>query len=170
VCDQRRGYGIWVALVQRIRPNPVRESNRGEDNRLVDTTLKHARLFAYTQEEFWELTDCDVVLLYSLEDNVVYTTTGVEAEKRLDNDKVADISMKARHNFGHKDIYHGLDSIVRDYKDAFLGRYVSVMESQQMKPRYGARRSAPSSADSGADSLQVSMATLIVCVMSLWNR
>jgi hypothetical protein len=141
------GYKVGVAVMRRLSGDSEASRHQDDDKyaakqKLIQT-LNEAKLFTIELHKNWKLGHCheDVVILYSADDDVVYTVTGGVARKMLDDKMVADISLDARRN-NHPTLgFKGLKKIAQDYKSALLGRYVAP--PQAIKGRGGAANLHP---------------------------
>jgi len=130
-CEQNpQGYRIAIALVPHMRWDMEAEGKkRPEDAKeedLLDMNLQEAQKFSYTLLTKWSPGQCneDVIIFYSLYDNVLYTTTGSQAKKALTDTLVADIAVDHREYFSPSgNIFEGLRNLIADYKLVFDGKY-----------------------------------------------
>ncbi|ELT88349.1 hypothetical protein CAPTEDRAFT_218860 [Capitella teleta] len=141
------GYKIGIALVKKIAPsNPMKT---GEDEKdpsfVIQQNLEKSSLFAYTLLKRWQMGACgeDVIILYSVVDNVFYTITGEVAEKKLTASMIGDISMNTREMFRPSTAFEGLLSLVKQYQAVFMGRYkqpdyrLTMPEAQAVRSHAG---------------------------------
>ncbi|CAH1800325.1 unnamed protein product [Owenia fusiformis] len=128
------GYTISVALV------PAIETDKDADDD-VHTRLNDGKLFASILEiRRWNYGRCeeDIVIFYSLNDNVLYTSVGGTAFKVLNHNLITEITMEASNYFGpNRDIARGLRHIISGYRNVFLGRYYSTKQGGGGGPRSG---------------------------------
>jgi len=121
--SSRTGYVIAVALMDKIEE----EENYVDDGtsdigEVIDHSLSKARLFAYTLEQStWKFGNCDedIVIVYSRQDNVLYTMTGEAARGKLRDAHIGEIAMKVMHKF-RSNIFEGLHDMIMAYKKKLL--------------------------------------------------
>lgn len=118
----RKGYKIAVALIKKM-PDDVDVPYSDGDDELTHN-LDKARLYAYTLLNRWSFGKCgeDVIIFYSQDDNVLYTMTGEESEKKLKNEIVGTISMEGRGKFGSNN-FEGLLNLITKYREVLSGKY-----------------------------------------------
>ncbi|XP_021356479.1 uncharacterized protein LOC110452347 [Mizuhopecten yessoensis] len=120
-------YGtiINVALVKKIkRPE-------GQDP-TSENLLNAARQFTYTlTNERWNKGVCNnnIVIMYSAEDETLFTMAGKTSAQRLNNDVITEITNHhMRHFKNGRDLTAGLYSLIVDYRNVLRGEYQSWRE------------------------------------------
>jgi len=123
-----RGYKVAVALITSFSPDSRKDdqnaaSHREPSREQMAKTLEEAKKIAVDLRKTWSFGRCDedVVVIYSRDDDVVYTVTGSVARKKLDDGQVADISVQARKSNFKNFASTGIGFIVDRYRAAFLG-------------------------------------------------
>lgn len=121
----RTGYVISVALMNKIEEEENYVDDGSSDiGDVIDHNLMKARLFAYTLESYtWNFGNCDedIVILYSREDNALYTMTGEAARGKLRDAHIGEIAMMVMHKFGpNKNIFEGLHDMIMAYKKKLM--------------------------------------------------
>jgi len=124
--NPRTGYLIAVALMHHIEEeeNYV-DSGDSDVQEVIDHDLSKARLFAYTLERStWNFGECDedVIILYSKQDNVLYTITGetVERNRKLTAAHIGEISMMVLDKFTSGKVFEGLYTMINEYKKRLM--------------------------------------------------
>ncbi|XP_060080133.1 uncharacterized protein LOC132559519 [Ylistrum balloti] len=117
-------YGtiINVAVVKKIkRPE-------GQDP-TAENLLNAARQFTYTlTNERWNKGVCNnnVVIMYSAQDETLFTMAGKTSALKLDNDVITEITNHhMRHFKNGRDLTAGLYSLLVDYRNVLRGEYQS---------------------------------------------
>ncbi|KAK3580512.1 hypothetical protein CHS0354_001113 [Potamilus streckersoni] len=113
---KKSGYVVMIALMNKI--NRTFSSSYTDNTRAIHT---EAAWFSYYVGETWHRDICDenVVILYSKEDGVLYTSTQSLARKKLSDDKVALVNLRNGHYFRSKNrdkILRGLLKVAEAYK------------------------------------------------------
>ncbi|CAH1800133.1 unnamed protein product [Owenia fusiformis] len=116
---KNKGYHIAIALMNKMKPYSDFES--------FDDKLKHAAYFSHQLESMlWKYGMCqeDIVILYSKEDNVIYTMPGNNSRKILDGNMITEVTMESRVYFEPgKNITKGLETMIKGYRAAINGEY-----------------------------------------------
>jgi hypothetical protein len=124
-CSSRKyykGFKVAVALIKRM-PDDQDVPFKSDTDKLTQN-LDKARMYAYTLLNRWKFGKCgeDLVIFYSKDDNVLYTMTGSETEKKLKNELVGTIAMEARGKFGSNN-FEGLLNLITKYREVLSGNY-----------------------------------------------
>lgn len=131
-CEHHReGYKIGIALIRKMVPKSDAKSqdddlDEGEARkRKILKGLHEAQDYALEIQKRWMLGRCDedVIIFYSIEDNVVYTITGDVARTKLTNEIVASVAREARRTGFVKSPFDGLYKMLNDYRAVFLNSY-----------------------------------------------
>lgn len=127
------GYKIGIALTKQIRADSDFRSrsddDRDETSRKNEWLLNQGMLFARTVMEKWDLGRCseDVLIFYSMNEGILYTTTGEVARMKLNHTVINAIMMNARGDFGPGgNVFRGLLKIVKEYRSVFFGAYTQT--------------------------------------------
>jgi hypothetical protein len=157
--DKKDGFTMSIALFEKMRP--IKNSKDGADRSGAPHRLNNMNLFAYTVLKHWQMGDCDddILISYSLRDNVLYTIAGQTAGDKMESDIIGEISMAHRMQFSpsnRQEIYEGLRDMIISYREVLNGDYKGRMKYE--KAQVAALRS-------GAPS--VSAGVLIVLLTSL---
>lgn len=118
--SSRTGYVIAVALMHHIEEEQDYVDDGTNDVQdVIDHHMFKARLFAYTLESYtWNFGNCDedIIILYSQQDNALYTMTGEAARGKLRDAHIGEITMKVLHKFGpNKKVFEGLHEMINEY-------------------------------------------------------
>jgi len=112
-CRAGTGYVVRVALMQQM----VRIDSR--HNSTMDR-LRDAHLYAYQIAHRWGMeTDCGqgLLILYSRDDNILFTLTFRKTRSHLPDYKVGDVSLRVRHHFNDEEtIADGIKEMIARYK------------------------------------------------------
>lgn len=122
------GYIIRVALMSKMVP--VYPNSR--DNSTM-AKLRDAHSYAYQISRRWDMDgDCQesLLILYSRQDNILFTLTRSETRKKLTDSKVGDVSLLVRHHFNREDtIAAGIKEMIARYRH-ILERDLSISFSK----------------------------------------
>ncbi|KAL3883767.1 hypothetical protein ACJMK2_029999 [Sinanodonta woodiana] len=118
---KKSGYVVMIALMNKI--NRTFSSSYTDNTKAIHA---EAAWFSYYLGETWHRDTCDenVVILYSKEDSVFYTSTQSLARKKLSDDTIALVSLRNGHYFrsGNRDrILRGLLKVAEAYKRVLEG-------------------------------------------------
>ncbi|ESO85732.1 hypothetical protein LOTGIDRAFT_235706 [Lottia gigantea] len=87
--------------------------------------LKEAHMYSYLLTQKWKFEgSCNetILILYSLEDNVVYTLTMQHARLKLRDENIVQVSMDTNHYFNSKDtVGDGLKAMILGFKSFLKG-------------------------------------------------
>ncbi|KAK3097900.1 hypothetical protein FSP39_014272 [Pinctada imbricata] len=116
--DKQTGYVVMVALMN----NMERIIGGGDSTR---ARLYDARVYSYYLSLYWNTTTCkeNVLVLYSKNDDMLYTMTWKNARKVLTDQIVLDATIDTRRYFKTNDkaqIGSGLKLLLQEYSDAFM--------------------------------------------------
>lgn len=151
-CERHReGYKIGIALTDKMRLDNFVDSDDDdyfdggdERTRKIQRNLHAAQLYANEIQRRWNNStklkfgycDEDVVIFYSHEDNVLYTSTGRVARLKLTDSLVASIAHEARETGFRKSVFDGLWKVVNEYRSVFLGiHHLKRPKSSESRPR-----------------------------------
>jgi len=134
-CSSQRndGYKIGIAVMKSFSDDAQfydqnTQLQREQSREQMQVILDKARQIAFDIRKNWNMGICDedVIILYSRDDDVVFTVTGAVARMKLTDKLVADISLEARRRNYDKFAFSGLDFMISKYLEVFLDRYRDV--------------------------------------------
>jgi len=113
--NHNHGYVIRVALLEKMIPIRLTARDNGTMARLRD-----AHLYAYQISRKWNMDGaCQeaILILYSKQDNILFTLTRSEARRKLSDTDIGEVSLKVRHYFDNeRTIGDGIKEMIERYK------------------------------------------------------
>ncbi|XP_074662334.1 uncharacterized protein LOC141914894 [Tubulanus polymorphus] len=150
-----RGYVISIALVNKLTTDSRQQG--------MAQQVENGRKFVRNLEKYnyaFDRCDEDVIIMYSRDDNIIYTLTGLKAREKLTDQILSDITRDATVYFMHN-LFMGLKHMLYGIRSVLEGRYLEYRTNlQDMDTRYAplsaAQRQQPSnSLSSSATSFDI---------------